>query len=651
MTTLSLPLSHRIVKSKERGSRTVTNVISSSRPLVYREYTQDSLDAALSAVERGTSIRHAATLHGVPKSTLQDHASGRVSRLAKSGPKPYLSIAEEEELVSFLIKCSRIGYPHTRLQVISIVQQVVDSKYSDSKYSDSKYSDPPTVTHGWWERFVQRHPNLSLRTPAPLSFVRAMATDNECLNQYFDLLQKTLKDNDIFDKATSIFNCDESGLPLNPKSQKVVVEAGSKNPHHLTGSTKNQITVLACSSAAGYALPPFVVFDRKNLNLKLTEGEVPGTVYGLSSNGWMNSELFTEWFKGHFLYYAPASRPLLLLLDGHKSHYCPEFIRAAALEGVLIFTLPPNTTHICQPLDKGPFSPLKMHWKKVVQDFILKHRGRCVTRYDFSALFADAWSKAMTMKNITAGFRVTGIYPFNREAVLVKKEFTQFQPEDLLKSSGLKFIPLYSPSHLSTPKSSMLLTSPAASSSSVDLSASFSLSEDERPSLYRSFSDSNISAVTPTKELSCFLPVKRGRLLRKFVSTPLPPSKLPANKKSCGKVLTSREQLELLAQKEEKKEEELRQREEKKRIREEKKKAQEEKKKHRMEKKKLKSLTNGMCVFVFTWCNIAVADLEESVQFTEEEMQLFQTRYDNDYDLTHDARYNQWKQFFYGGIQ
>ena len=41
---------------------------------------------------------------------------------------------------------------------------------------------------------------------------------------------------------------------------------------------KTQITVLGCASASGYSLPPFVCFDRKNLNLKLTEGELPGTV-------------------------------------------------------------------------------------------------------------------------------------------------------------------------------------------------------------------------------------------------------------------------------------------------------------------------------------------------------------------------------------
>ena len=223
-------------------------------------------------------------------SNLYDHVSGRVARLAKPGPKPYLTLKEEEELVSFLLKCARIGYPHTRQQIISIVQEVLNNKFSE----------PPLVTNGWWERFINRHPNLSLRTPAPLSFIRAMATDRECLERYFDLLCSTLEENDILDKPTCIFNCDETGFPLCPKSDKVLCERGEKNPCHLTGNTKSQITVLACTSAAGYALPPFVCFDRKSLNIKLTEGEVPGTVYGLSSNGWMNTELFTDWFKGHF---------------------------------------------------------------------------------------------------------------------------------------------------------------------------------------------------------------------------------------------------------------------------------------------------------------------------------------------------------------
>ena len=104
-----------------------------------------------------------------------------------------------------------------------------------------------------------------------------------------------------------------------------------------------------------------VVFDRKTLKLEMTTGEVPGTIYGLSESGWMDTELFEEWLKNHFLLYAPPARPLLLLLDGHTSHYQLDVLRIAAAEGVIIFCLPSHATHILQPLDNGAFGALKQH--------------------------------------------------------------------------------------------------------------------------------------------------------------------------------------------------------------------------------------------------------------------------------------------------
>ena len=165
-------------------------------------------------------------------------------------------------------------------------------------------------------RFCQRHPEVTLRTPAPLSFSRAIASDRESINSYFDLLEETLLENNILNKPSNIFNLDESGFPLNPRPLKVLCRKGSRNPVHLTGDCKAQVTVLACTSATGYALPPFVIYDRKTLNPEYTIGEVPGTIYGLSQNGWMDKELFSDWFFHHFLPYAPPSRPLLLLMDG-----------------------------------------------------------------------------------------------------------------------------------------------------------------------------------------------------------------------------------------------------------------------------------------------------------------------------------------------
>ena len=67
----------------------------------------------------------------------------------------------------------------------------------------------------------------------------------------------------------------------------------------------------------------------------------------------MTSELFDDWFKEHFLPHSPAARPLLLIMDGHSTHYCPRVVNKALESRVILLCLPPNTTHRTQPLDKG----------------------------------------------------------------------------------------------------------------------------------------------------------------------------------------------------------------------------------------------------------------------------------------------------------
>ena len=108
-----------------------------------------------------------------------------------------------------------------------------------------------------------------------------------------------------------------------------------------------------------------VVFAGKYFNSSLSKGEIPATLYGMSQNGWMDQELFAEWFLQHFLEHAVSSLPLMLLLDGHSSHYTLELVRLAAAENVVIFCLPPHTTADSQPLDTSCFKPLKTSWADV----------------------------------------------------------------------------------------------------------------------------------------------------------------------------------------------------------------------------------------------------------------------------------------------
>ena len=55
---------------------------------------------------------------------MQDHTSGKVAPQSRSGPSKYLT--DLEELLQFLQGWSKIGYPRSQLQVISLVQIIME---------------------------------------------------------------------------------------------------------------------------------------------------------------------------------------------------------------------------------------------------------------------------------------------------------------------------------------------------------------------------------------------------------------------------------------------------------------------------------------------------------------------------------------------
>ena len=191
----------------------------------------------------------------------------------------------------------------------------------------------------------------------------------------------------------------------------VLATKGQRKVRYRSSGNKSQVTVVGCVSATGQAIPPFVIFSGKSLNVEWTKGEVPGTTYGLSDNGWMDMDLFKMWFLDHFLKHAVSTRPLLLLLDG-------ETIRLARENDVIVFTLVPHTTHEMQPLDKAVFGPLKVHWRDACHEFLQSNPSRVITKYVFSTLLNQAWMRTMQPLTIVNGFRSCGIYPFNPKEVL-----------------------------------------------------------------------------------------------------------------------------------------------------------------------------------------------------------------------------------------
>ena len=115
------------------------------RPGKLRGWSDQAMLGALQAVREGTlGVNRAALEFSVPPTTLKDRLSGKVTHGTNSGAQPYLSRTEEEELVDFLIKCSKLGYGKTRKEVLVLVESIVRKK--------GKVLDKP-ISSGWWLRF------------------------------------------------------------------------------------------------------------------------------------------------------------------------------------------------------------------------------------------------------------------------------------------------------------------------------------------------------------------------------------------------------------------------------------------------------------------------------------------------------------------
>jgi len=275
--------------------------VKNCRPGKRKIWSDESMKAALEAVAAGQSVSEAAREHGIPKTTLHDRVSGKVIHGVKPEPRPYLSPKEEGNLGLFLKQCAKLDYGKTRKDVLGIVQ---------STAVDKGLLRSSQVTEGWWCRFLERQSDLSLRQGD------STAHDKETIDQYFSLLHDTLSAHDLLNKPSQIYNVDESGIPLNPRPPKVVSAKGEKTKkvRYRSSGRKGKITIVACANAAGQIIPPKVIYDA----VAWTKEDVPGTKYGLSSNGWINTELFDGWLVEHFLETAVSARPLFLLLNGHK---------------------------------------------------------------------------------------------------------------------------------------------------------------------------------------------------------------------------------------------------------------------------------------------------------------------------------------------
>ncbi|KAL8586989.1 hypothetical protein ACOMHN_062400 [Nucella lapillus] len=340
-----------------------------------RNYREEDLQAAIQAVKKGKGLREAARLHGVPPSTIKDRMKGRTP--FHEVERTVITAREEDQLDNLPGK-------------------------------------------KWISLFMKRHKDVSFRTPQALGAQRAAVTVDK-ITDWFKLAYDEIKAaGGVLDDPSRIFNCDETGFQLGGGGFTQIIASKNERVYQVTSDTHTQITVLACVSASGEVLDPLIIFPGKRFGYDPLEG-FPEAHFAKSDNGWIDGEIFATWLKTAFI---PATnhlpRPVILFLDGHKTHVTMAVSDVCRDKGIILYQLPSHSSHVVQPLDLTTFKPLKKAWRDEVMRF-QEAESDTVGKKDFAKLLKVAWKNGIDPDVVISGFRAAGIYPWNPDHVDLTK--------------------------------------------------------------------------------------------------------------------------------------------------------------------------------------------------------------------------------------
>lgn len=376
-----------------------------------RNYDPAYLERALDAVRKGRlSMRKASEMYAVPYSTLNNrfHAAHPLTY----GGQPALDEQSEILLVNALQTCAEWGFPLKPIDIRRITQQYLNKLgIIEKRFTNNMPGE------GWFNGLMKRHPRLTIKLAENTKRVRAAVT-YEIIEDYFRNVSEIIRDI----PAQNIVNYDETNFVDDPGAVKVVMKKGSKHAYRTLDTTKSSTTVMFAIAADGTRLPPYTVYKAKHLYEGWKEGGLPGAIYNRSPKGWFDSELFDDWFRTVALpFFRKLDGTKLIIGDNLQSHITVSVIEECENNDIKFVLLPPNSTHMLQPLDVAYFRPLKASWKRVLEEWKLKNRG-VLPKTVFPRMLKTAVEGLgnREMNNILAGFKACGLVPFNPDAVLAK---------------------------------------------------------------------------------------------------------------------------------------------------------------------------------------------------------------------------------------
>ncbi|CAG8774692.1 3441_t:CDS:2 [Cetraspora pellucida] len=287
------------------------------------------------------------------------HAVSNGGPPKRPGAPNVLTSHEENQLVGYCINMQKLVFGLTKWGVNYCVMEIMKlNKQSHLFEEDGPGQD-------WWERFMRDHPELSFCVPQNLLEARAQKVNKTIVDDHFKKLKQIINENSL--AVAQIWNMNETGFVIVPKLEKVIAKKGTCQVHKIAyGNSHDHISVAPTISVAGSYIPPLIIYKGIRTIPGLLDRTLPETVMSFTSTG------------------------------SHISYTIVDFCRN---NEILLYALPPHTTHVLQP-SEIPFAKLKKEYSKACEKYSNENDDMIVTKRTFAKVFGFTFLETYTPQAI-----------------------------------------------------------------------------------------------------------------------------------------------------------------------------------------------------------------------------------------------------------
>ncbi|OAQ57582.1 DDE superfamily endonuclease [Pochonia chlamydosporia 170] len=365
------------------------------------KYLEDFPESKISTVARE---------YGVPRGRLRSRLDGRGPKIGRPPPHSRLTGPEEKAICRYIDRLDRINLAVRVEFVVDAAEAIINERCGTSNIEP--------LGRMWAPRFLKRH-KYDKRFQKKLHSDRQASEDVNRVSIYFERLNAIIQEHGI--QPEDIWNMDETRFRIGVGKDHLIVTKRKRAHYFGLPENRESATAIEAISAGGQYIPAFLILSGQ-CHMSAWY-QIPGLdqdmVLRPTPSGYSNDEICLEWLQHFQKHSAKKTRGAkrLLIIDGHGSHHTKQFIQFCDNHDIIPFGMPPNMTHILQPLDVVVFQPLKHYHAKALE--VMARDGVVnIGKLEFLSCVGDVRLQAFKESTSLSAFKKTGIHPFNPHPIL-----------------------------------------------------------------------------------------------------------------------------------------------------------------------------------------------------------------------------------------